>query len=168
MVSLLLVIVGIVDLPLLMPQPQVMPSSTVQELVLVDGTRLIGVVEQVVSGVIVLRRATGDRRQVDASQVVSVHTGTSATPSSTSETRVPWRELACGIALAKEPEPHGAVSGRLLPQVLINGSFSVYLTVVSAVFTIAASRTSRSLIKVCRRKRPEARPDHESLPNAVT
>jgi hypothetical protein len=90
MVSLLLVVVGIADPTLLMPRPQVMPSSTAQELV--DGTRLIGVVEQVVSGVTVLRRATGDRRQVDASQVVSAHTATSATPSSTSETRVPWRE----------------------------------------------------------------------------
>jgi hypothetical protein len=92
MLSLLLVVVGIAAPALPMPQPQVMPSSTVQEFVLVDGTRLIGVVEQVVSGVIVLRRATGDRRQVDASQVVSVHSGTSATPSSANEIRLPWRE----------------------------------------------------------------------------
>lgn len=92
MVSLLLVVVGIGAPALPMPQPQVMPSCTVQELVLVDGTRLIGVVEQVVSGVIVLRRSTGDRRQVDASQVVSVHTGTSATRSSANEIRLPWGE----------------------------------------------------------------------------
>jgi hypothetical protein len=92
MVSLLLVVVGLIDPALLTPQPQVMPSTTVQELVLVDGTRLIGVVEQAVNGVIVLRGATGNRRQVDASQVVSVHTGTSATPSSASEIRVPWRD----------------------------------------------------------------------------
>jgi hypothetical protein len=89
MVGLLLVVVGIVDPVLPTPQPQVMPSSVVQELVLEDGTRLIGVVEQVASGVIVLRSATGDRRRVELSQVVSVH---AHTPSSASEIRIPWHE----------------------------------------------------------------------------
>lgn len=87
MLSLLLVVVGIVDPALPMPQPQVTSSSTVQELVLVDGTRVIGVVEQVLNGVIVIRGESGDRRQVDASQVVSVHTGPSDLPSSASENR---------------------------------------------------------------------------------
>ena len=62
--SLLIVAVGVVTLALQTPQPEAIPSGTEEELVIVDGTRVIGV-EQVVNGVIVLRQATGDRQPVE-------------------------------------------------------------------------------------------------------
>jgi hypothetical protein len=81
MLSLLLVAIGIVDPASPMPRPEVVPSSVVQEIVLVDGTRLVGVVEDVSDEIIVIRRMNGDRQEVSSSHVASAGRATLATPS---------------------------------------------------------------------------------------
>ena len=97
MLSLVLVVVGLVDPSVPPPRPQIVASSSLQELVLTDGKHLRGVVEQVVDDRVVLRDTNGDRRDVDASQIVTVRVVTTESASS-------WTRIRRGVRISVAPD----------------------------------------------------------------
>jgi hypothetical protein len=71
------------------PSVQVTPASAPQELVLTDGSRLVGIVERVSDRIIVIRTGPGERSEIAPSRVVAVIMSTTPTPPA-SLPRDPW------------------------------------------------------------------------------